>query len=245
MRDGSAGDACSSERAPDRLRYGVPSEADHRVGVRLGSGHRWTNTARRMTTRSRAARVSRKGRRRPRGGPSGTPLSVPADQKLNGDPTTKSSPLKNSTQMMPDPRPPVRQKCVRATSTACGARSTLQLMSTRCGCPPECWCQQSTLRLFRRLVPRSAHRSVHPDIKRESDGTELVAQIGQIWRDALRVSSNLSLGRLESGVATIQASLRHPRWRRSREAAEQKTSRNGVVTSRCGRVDPTPLAPSG
>ena len=97
---------CQQRRTPEMASL---QRADRRVGVRVGSGHRWTNNARRMTTRRRAARVSRKGRRRPWGGPSGTPLSVPADQKLNGDPTTKSSPLKNSTYMMPDPRPAVRQ----------------------------------------------------------------------------------------------------------------------------------------
>ena len=85
----------------ERQRLASPQRADRRGGVGVGSGHRWTNNARRMTTRRRAARVSRKGPGCPWGGPSGTPLSVPADQKLNGDPTTKSSPLKNSTYMMP------------------------------------------------------------------------------------------------------------------------------------------------
>ncbi len=51
-------------------------------------------------------------------------------------------------------------------STSSQARRTLDGMARPCGCPPECWCQRRSLRVFRTLVACSGHRRVHPDIKR-------------------------------------------------------------------------------
>jgi len=75
--------------------------ADHAPEM-LAAVTKAMNTATRTTTTTIAARNSRKVRNRPRGGPGGgTPLSVPADQKLNGDPILELHPTKTLPHTMP------------------------------------------------------------------------------------------------------------------------------------------------
>ena len=38
----------------------------------------------------------------------------------------------------------------------------------KCGCPPECWCQQPVLRHFRWILP-VGHRSVPPEWKQDRE----------------------------------------------------------------------------